>query len=214
MYLLRSSLPARTACYPRGGGGRAGLGEYPLTRASAPGPLNPSVGGGVVLGGALLTFHTTLAPRWGGEGREARVEHWTTSAHMRAGWELKVLFVFHKTSETKRSAKGRNSKRVKRFEIQVNISQHSYYKEVKSHDISLHPSIPLQLSVLFTAPCPLYDRPPSLWPSTPVQPSVHSTASVTSSALYPLYGPLPALRRKSPSTPLSPNAPRPPFTTL
>ncbi len=66
MYLLRSSLPARRACYTRGGGGRAGLGEYPLIRAGAPGPLNPSVGGGVVLGGALLMFNTTLAPRWGG----------------------------------------------------------------------------------------------------------------------------------------------------
>jgi hypothetical protein len=81
MCLLQSSLPARPACYPRGGGGRAGLGEYPLIRAGAPGPLNPSVGGGVVLGGALLMFHTTLAPRWGGDGREARVEHWTMSAH-------------------------------------------------------------------------------------------------------------------------------------
>ncbi len=70
MYLLRSSLPARPACYPRGGGGRAGLGENPLIRAGARGPLNPSVGGGVVLGGALLTFHTTLAPRWGGGGWE------------------------------------------------------------------------------------------------------------------------------------------------
>jgi hypothetical protein len=58
------------------------MGEYPLIRAGMSGPLNPSVGGGVVLGGTLLTFHTTLAPRWGGgDGRKARVERWTTSAH-------------------------------------------------------------------------------------------------------------------------------------
>jgi hypothetical protein len=63
MYLLRSSPPATQACYPRGGDRRAGLGEYPLIRAGVSEPLNPSVGGGVVLGGALLTFHTTLAPR-------------------------------------------------------------------------------------------------------------------------------------------------------
>ncbi len=50
-------------CWAGGGGGRTGLWEWCHVNTSAPWPLDPSVGGGVVLGLVLRTFHTTLAPR-------------------------------------------------------------------------------------------------------------------------------------------------------
>jgi hypothetical protein len=85
--LKQTSTPARPAFDPEGGGGRAELGEGCRIYTGALRPLDPLVGGGVVLGRACLTHHATLAPREGGGGW-ARVESWVRPLTMNVDWLL------------------------------------------------------------------------------------------------------------------------------
>jgi hypothetical protein len=58
--------PARQLNRPTTPGGEEGgrcRGRGAVSTLARRDPLDPSVGGGVVLGQALLTLHTTLAPR-------------------------------------------------------------------------------------------------------------------------------------------------------
>jgi hypothetical protein len=111
----------------------------------------------------------------------------------------------------KRFEKWRKSETVKRFALQRNILQLTYYTKVKLHEISstsicllygpLSPPWPSVLSTVLcplygplspSRPlCPLYGPPPLYGPLPLLRPSVLSIASVSSTALCLLYGPCP-----------------------